>query len=443
MQQSVSQLQYQYLTRVLSESPSMNNNPRTDTTVTRSSTCLLVASIFAPIHGGSANVYASLCRLSPKGSMIVLAARRNYERNEPIHGWEEHDNHCGYHVERLALLRPPILPPPTNRLVSAWRRLFIDLPIALQAIRRALQVISLHHVGVVCIGELNSSAWLGELCRRLTGCRLIYYIHGEEVTTRFEAGSFGKKRLQHLARADAIVAVSNFTRNTLLQLGLPTKRIHLIENAVDTEHFCPGPVDHQFIRKWGVEHKRLVVSIGRLVPRKGFDRSIEGWPSVLVQHPDAHLLIVGDGPQRGELESLVAYHDLQESVTLTGPLSDTDLLSAYRSAEFFMMPNRTMPDGDTEGFGLVFLEANACGRTVIGGKAGGAVEAVKDGETGLLVDGNAAEDIAGAVIRLLADPELRIRLEWNGLAHAQANSWTTRALQFRELCKDITKYAPK
>ena len=302
---------------------------------------------------------------------------------------------------------------------------------------KTLRLIKHHHVGVLCIGELNSSAWLGELCRELTGCRLIYYIHGEEVTTHFEVGSFGKKRLQHLARADAIVAVSNFTRNTLLELGLPTERIHLIEDAVDTVHFCPGPVVHSFRQHWGVENKRLVVSIGRLVPRKGFDRSIEGWPSVLVQHPDAHLLIVGDGPQRGELESLLARHGLQESVTLTGPLSDADLLSAYRSAEFFMMPNRTMPDGDTEGFGLVFLEANACGRAVIGGKAGGAVEAVKDGETGLLVDGNVAADIAGAVIRLLANPGLRIRLEQNGLAHAQANSWTTRALQFHELCRDI------
>ncbi len=373
---------------------------------------------------------------------IVLAARQNYDRNEPIRGWEEHDRDCGYQVERLALLRPPILPPPRNRLVSAWRLLSIDLPIALRALTGAVRLIKKHHVGIVCIGELNSSAWLGELCRKLSGCRVIYYIHGEEVTTRFEAGSFGRKRLQHLSRADAIVAVSNFTRNTLLELGLPSDRIHLIENAVDTEHFCPGPVDHQFRQRWEVEDKRLVVGIGRLVPRKGFDRSIEGWPSVLEQHPDAHLMIAGDGPQRGELESLIAYHGLQKSVTLTGPLTVADLLSAYRSAELFMMPNRTMPDGDTEGFGLVFLEANACGRAVIGGKAGGAVEAVKDGETGMLVDGDVVGEIAGAVIRLLADPELRSRLENNGLAHARANSWTVRALQFHELCRNIAVQAP-
>ena len=147
------------------------------------------------------------------------------------------------------------------------------------------------------------------------------------------------------------------------------------------------------VKHWSVVGKRLVVGVGRLVPRKGFDQTIRGWQDVVAQHPTAHLMIVGDGPQRPELQELIASAGLQKHITLTGPLSDADLLAAYRSADLFIMPNRTMPDGDTEGFGLVFLEANACGRAVIGGKAGGAVEAVRDGETGLLVDGNSVQEI--------------------------------------------------
>ena len=403
-------------------------------------TCLLVASIFAPIHGGSANVYASLCRLSPPGSIAVLAARRYYDRAEEIAGWEEHDRVCGYPVHRLDLLRPPMLPSPANKLVSAWRFLTIDIPLRARVLLTTLRLIRLHLVGVLCLGELISSAWLGELCRRLTGCRLIYYIHGEEVTTRYDAGSFGNRRLHNLRRADAIIAVSRFTQRTLVEeLGLPAERIHLIENAVDTTLFSPGPDDAAFRERWGVSGKRLVVAVGRLVPRKGFDKTILGWKTVLQRQPSAHLVIVGTGPQQAELEALIADAGLGAQVTLTGPLSNADLVAAYRSADLFIMPNRTMPDGDTEGFGLVFLEANACGRTVVGGRAGGAVEAVRDGETGLLVDGNSVEEIAAAITRLLDDDELRQRLERGGLAHALANSWTTRAVQFQSLCHQLVK----
>jgi phosphatidyl-myo-inositol dimannoside synthase len=400
-----------------------------------SSNCLLVANIFAPIHGGSANVYASLCRLSPEGSMVVLAARRYYDRDEEIVGWEDHDRHCGYPVHRLDLLRPRILPPPANMLVSAWRFLTIDIPLRSRILYTTLQLIRRHHVGILCLGELNSLAWLGGLCRRLTGCRVIYYIHGEEVSTQFDAGSFGKKRFHYLSRADAIIAVSRFTQHILIEeLGLPAERVHLIENAVDTMKFSPGVDDIAFRHRWGVVGKRLVVGVGRLVPRKGFDQTIRGWQDVVAQHPTAHLMIIGDGPQRAELQQLVESAGLQNHVKLTGPLSDADLLAAYHSADLFIMPNRTMPDGDTEGFGLVFLEANACGRAVIGGRAGGAVEAVRDGETGLLVDGNSVQEIAIAICSLLADDELIERLEKGALRHAQVNSWTTRAAEFQSLC---------
>jgi phosphatidylinositol alpha-1,6-mannosyltransferase len=148
-------------------------------------------------------------------------------------------------------------------------------------------------------------------------------------------------------------------------------------------------------------------------------------------------MVVGTGPQQQELQQLIEAAGVQNNITLTGPLSSADLVAAYRSAEIFIMPNRTMPDGDTEGFGLVFLEANACGRTVVGGRAGGAVEAVRDGETGLLVNGDSVDEIAEAINRLLADDMLRHELERGGLAHALANSWTTRAIQFQSLCHQL------
>jgi len=398
----------------------------------------MVASIFTPIQGGSATVYGNLCRLSPSGTMVALATRRNYVDGSEIAGWTTHDAECGFRVYRLDLLRPEMIAPPANKLVSAWRFLTIDIPLRVRLVTTVWSLVRKHDIRVICIGELNSSAWLGQLFKTVLGIPVVLYVHGEEITTRFDAGSFGSRRVAHLRAADAIVAVSRFTQRALVeQMGVAAERVCLIENGVDTDRFSPGPDDAAFRARFGLAGKRLVVAVGRLVPRKGFDKTISGWARVLAAHPDAQLVIIGHGPQRAELQALAEATGVAGSITLTGAVSDADLLSAYRSASLFVMPNRTMPDGDTEGFGLVFLEANACGRAVIGGRAGGAVEAVRDGESGLLVNGENVDEIADAIIRVLGDDAMRARLESGGLKHAQVNSWANRVQIFQDLCRKL------
>ena len=403
-----------------------------------SGACLMVASIFTPIQGGSATVYANLCRYAAPGEMVALATRRHYQDGVEIPGWREHDEACGFSIHRLDLLRPEMMPPPPNKLVSAWRFLTIDVPLRATVLWKVWKLIRAHGIKVICIGELASTAWLGEFCRRLFGTRMVLYIHGEEITTRFDAGSFGSRRAAHLRSADAVVAVSRFTQKALVeQMGVASERVCLIENGVDTRRFSPGPDDADFRAKYGLGRRRLVVAVGRLVARKGFDQTIRAWPAVHSAQPDAHLVIIGDGPQRAELQALADASGVGESITLTGAVSDAELLAAYRSASLFAMPNRTMPDGDTEGFGLVFLEANACGRAVVGGRAGGAVEAVREGVSGLLVDGESTDEIGEAIKRILGDDALRGRLEAGAIAHAQANSWTSRVRLFQDLCRKL------
>lgn len=406
--------------------------------------CLMVASIFTPIQGGSATVYANLCRYAPPGSMVALATRRHYETGAEIPGWREHDAVCGFPVHRLDLLRPQVMPAPANKLVSAWRYLTIDIPLRLKVVRTVWGLIRKHDIRVICIGELASMAWLAEFFRRVAGTRMVLYVHGEEVTQRMDAGSFGRQRAAHLQAADAVVAVSRFTERALAeQMGVSPERICLIENGVDTRRFSPGPDDASLRARFGLQGKRLVVAVGRLVPRKGFDKTIEAWSKVCRAHPDAHLVIVGDGPQRPELQALAGASGVAGSITFTGSVDDADLLAAYRSASLFVMPNRTMPDGDTEGFGLVFLEANACGRAVIGGRAGGAVEAVRDGVSGLLVNGESVDEIGNAIIRILGDDVLRGELEAGALRHAQMNSWTNRVGIFQDLCRTLQNKGEK
>jgi phosphatidylinositol alpha-1,6-mannosyltransferase len=125
-------------------------------------------------------------------------------------------------------------------------------------------------------------------------------------------------------------------------------------------------------------------------------------------------VLAGPGPLLDELLDLARECGVSDKVIMTGRVSDSELSALYDLCVVFAMPNRELPDGDTEGFGTVFLEANAHGKPVVGGRAGGVSDAILDGQTGIMVDGQNTDEIAAAIINLLGDPELARRLGENG-----------------------------
>lgn len=395
-----------------------------------------MTSIFPPIRGGSAVVYDNLGRYGG-GRVAVLAPYRHYQTGHVLVGWRDHDKAAPYPIYRIELLRPREYNP-TSRLQSLWRYLRIDIPLKIKILWNIRRIVHKENIKIVCIGELNSGSWIGPYARFLWGCKIINYIHGEEVTSKSQYTFFGRSKEKYLNRADAIVAVSNFTRRALMELTqTPPEKIEVIYNGVDLDRFHVREVDPKLIEKYRLNGKRVLLSVGRLVPRKGIDRTLEALPRLLERYPNLHYLVVGEGPYRDELQKIIARLGLAGHVTFTGPVDDGDLGAHYAACDLFVMPNRDMPDGDTEGFGLVFLEANACGKPVVGGRAGGAVEAVQDGVNGLLVDGNSAASIADAIERLLDDRNLYEELRAGGLEIAQRSSWRVRTQQFQALCRRL------
>lgn len=400
--------------------------------------CLLIASMFPPIHGGSAVVYDNLCQSMPAGSIRVLTAKRNYIDNMVVSGWEAHDARAPYPVDRIDFLRPRILPPPANVLISAYRLLFQDLPVYSRALLAAARIVKMNDINVVCVGEIGTGSWLAMTLRKLFRVKVIIYVHGEEITTASGGRFSGNKRQHYLQNADKIVAVSAFTREALTGLmHINPESIALIQNGVDTKRFTPGPRDEQLIIKHNLTGKKIVVTVGRLVARKGIDKAVLAFKHVLRDCPATHYLIIGDGPLRPELEQIIASEGLSQNITLIGQASDTDLVAYLRLCDVFLMPNRTLENGDTEGFGLVFREANACGKPVIGGRAGGVVEAVIHNESGLLVDGNNIDDIAAAIWRILEDDALAERLGKGGLQLARDNDIESVAHRYLETCESV------
>jgi phosphatidylinositol alpha-1,6-mannosyltransferase len=160
-----------------------------------------------------------------------------------------------------------------------------------------------------------------------------------------------------------------------------------------------------------------VLCVSRLVPRKGQDTLIRAWPAVRAAIPDARLLLVGDGPYRGELRRLAGQLGISGSVTFTGSVPADALPGYYAASDVFAMPCRTRRAGlDVEGLGIVYLEASAAGLPVIGGDSGGAPDAILDGETGYVVPGRDVAALAERITGLLADPARARAMGQRGLA---------------------------
>jgi phosphatidylinositol alpha-1,6-mannosyltransferase len=181
----------------------------------------------------------------------------------------------------------------------------------------------------------------------------------------------------------------------------------------------------------------VLLTVGRLVERKGIDTTIRALPKVLARCPEAAYLVVGSGEDLPRLQALAEAMGVVEQVIFAGRVPHEELVAHYQLCDLFVMPNRELANHDTEGFGLVFLEANACGKAVISGKAGGVVEAVCHGQTGLNVDGDSVEAVADAIADLLRDVQRREAMGARGLEVARASSSAARARLFYDLCQRV------
>ena len=237
---------------------------------------------------------------------------------------------------------------------------------------------------------------------------------------------------------DSLTYLGEFTHNAI-STALSKEAAHAmvkIAPGIDVDHF--KPVEAGSLRaELGLTNKKVIVSVGRLVHRKGQDHLIESMPAILKVHPDAHLLLVGKGPYLEHLAKLVAKNGLQDSVSFIGRIQYAELPAYICCGDIFAMPSRSRLMGlEVEGLGIVYLEASACGLPVIAGKSGGAPDAVLVGETGVVVDGTSPSEIAEACIDLLNNPELCALMGATGRAWIIENwRWEIWSAQFNELLR--------
>ncbi len=398
------------------------------------SRCLLVAQTFPPQLGGSGEVHAALARHAPKdggaGAIAVLTGWRDHRTGQEQPGWRAHDAAAPYPIRRLPLVRPALrqaAPPHSwprgalaRRASWGWGALRLAAAVAAEARR--------HRATAVCVCDDETvGGWLLPFVRRILGLRALVLCHGDDLVP--EGAAARARRLAVLRRADLCVGAGRVAAERLAALGVEPSRIGRVPNGVDLARFRPLAEPEGLRARLGLAGRRVILAPTRLVPRKGVDRLLEALPVILAAEPRAALLVAGEGPQRAALEG--AARGLP--VVFAGAVAADAMPGLYALAELVALPNREEP-GESDGMPLVFLEAGACGRPVLGGRAAGTPEAVEEGVNGLLVDGTDPGDIAAAALRVLADPALAARLAAGGRAAAARNGWEGRARDFLALC---------
>lgn len=396
---------------------------------------LLIANNFPPVRGGSAVVYANLARCAA-GQMIVVAPYINYADGLPMIGWREHDRQKSYRVIRLPLLRTTMVQSPRGGISKLLFRLW-DFGLRLRLSCLLLWLIATAGVQAVCVGELLASSWIIRMLRLVPGVRAFVYVHGEEITTDDDYDHGHRRGREVLLESDGIVVVSRFTEaavaNLVGQEGL--SRICLIENGVDATRFRQQPKSDDLLEQYRLRGCFVFVSVCRLLEKKGIDHAILAFARVVALHPHCRYLIVGTGPFEATLRAMAAQHGLGTKVVFAGQVADDDLVEHYQLGDVFVMPNRELPNGDTEGFGLVFLEANSCGLPVIAGRDGGSTDAVHDGVNGLVVDGRSVDEIVAAMLALHDDPERRDAIRRRALELAKQADWAGKTRAFLDICR--------
>ena len=400
---------------------------------------LLIANNFPPTRGGSAVVYGNLAQ-NGQGRIIVMAPQADYSDGLPIIGWRETDRRAAYRVVRPWLLRTVLMSGPRSGLARRAAFLAHDLLQRLLLASHILLLLRRERIDAVCVGELVASGWIVRMLRRLTPVRIAIYVHGEEILTEEPYDPGHARAAEALRTADKVFVVSRFAGEAVRDLmgASSGDKIQLIENGVDTERFRPGPKRPDLVATYGLENRFTFVTVCRLLEKKGVDTAIRAMKTIAERHPDTRLLIVGGGSYEARLREMVAENGVGHYVTFAGNVPESDLVDHYRLGDVFIMANRALPNGDTEGFGLVFLEANACGIAVIGGTDGGTSSAVRHGENGLLVDGHSVEAVTAAMLRLREDATLRAEMGARGLAIATQSGWRGKAEAFIAGCLGIT-----
>jgi len=356
---------------------------------------LLITPLYPPQVGGVQRFLEQMCEDWPD-DLRVLAV--SYDREQE----QRYDASRDWSIERVA-----------------YRRRLTPLRIARVAGRAS------RGCDYVVWGTLRLAALVGLLAPRLLRLPWAISVYGKELTESSPC-PIGWFERWALRRARRVVAISRYAAQQAAMSGARPEAMRIVTPAIDSS-WCERSVDEDRVlvlrKRYGLGSGPILLSVGRLVLRKGIDQVLRALPQIAADHPDLVYVIAGSGPAREALERLAQEMAIADLVRFVGRVREEDLGSWYDLADLFLMPSRVTQAGDSEGFGIVFLEAQARGVPVIAGDEGGMADAVCP-EAGRLVDGHDVQAIAHAVSDILGRPDGGLAMGRAGRCFVQAEMTT-------------------
>ncbi|MER5730131.1 glycosyltransferase family 4 protein [Streptomyces sp. NPDC002138] len=300
--------------------------------------------------------------------------------------------------------------------------------------KRAVEIARAHGCDRVWFGAAAPLALMAPALRENGVRRIVATTHGHEIWwARLPGARTMMRRIGN--GVDVVTYLGEYTRARIAPALGPRTELSRLVPAVDADTYRPDPEAGAALRaELGLQGKRIILCVARLVPRKGQDKLIEAMPLIRRQVPDAVLLVVGQGPDEARLRKLAKRHG-EDAVRFVGGKTHRETPRYYAAADVFAMPCRTRKGGlEAEGLGIVFLEAAASGLPVVVGDSGGAPDTVLDGTTGSVVDGNRTEGIAAELTRLLLNTGQAAEMGTAGRQWARRSwSWDAQARHLTHL----------
>lgn len=375
---------------------------------------LFVTNDFPPQSGGIESFIAGLIAQLPKNSVVVHASSQ-----KDLAQQEEYDQKISDDLGVVVVRDRQRILLPTRGLR-----------------KRVAGTIHAHAIEKVVFGASVPLGLLAPALRKVGVRKIVAITHGHEVWWS-KVPLFSAMLRRVGAHVDHLTYLGNFTKEAISKALHQTDRAKLeqLPPGVDLDFFTPGEKPATLIERYGLEQKRIILCVGRIVQRKGQDALIDALSIVRETNPDVHLLIVGAGNYEQSLRKRVTTLKIENSVTFVGRVPYKELPDHFRLADIFASPARDRFGGlEVEGLGIVYLEASAAGIAVLAGNSGGAPDAVQEGVTGRVVDGRNINQIAHTLQELLNDHESRARMGAQGRAWMEREwGWHVIGARFRAL----------
>lgn len=272
------------------------------------------------------------------------------------------------------------------------------------------------HPSLILVSHILPMADVARIVAKRRHIPYAVIVHGMDIALAIDAGGVKKTRAAGLlAEAKFVVANSAYTANLVGSLGVPKEKVLIVRPSPSFPSYIT--VTMEKIRatrdKYGLGDEFVLLSVSRLVPRKGIDNVLEAVAKLKHQGVFVRYLVVGDGPEKGRLEKKTAKLEISDRVHFTGAVPHDEMPAMFATCDaFVLVPKSIGPD--VEGFGIVYLEANLLGKPVIASRTGGVPDAVIHEKTGLLVDVGDNAVLVHSIRRLMGDPKLRRKLGQEG-----------------------------